>query len=73
MLPTKHTFRVSMTVFLASKNVDRDRICDSLGWQYQTEMIRRYLANHLSIAEDSPAVLITEAIASSHDIPIFES
>ena len=72
-LPTRHTFRVSMTIFLAANGMDRDRICDALGWSYETSMIRRYLSNHLQQAKDGPAALIANVFNDLDSVNIFKS
>ena len=64
VLPTKHTLRVSFVVFMALKGVPRERITESVGWRYDTHMIERYLAWHLSQSESSPAALIANELSS---------
>ena len=45
--PTKHTFRRILVVMATKLGMDRERICEHFGWNYDSHMISHYLQDAL--------------------------
>ena len=71
-VPTRHSFRVSVVIFLALKGMDRERLIEHLNWKFNTHMLARYLAWHLSQTPDSPAAILAAEFEKSEPFKCFE-
>ena len=45
--PTKHTFRRILVVMATKLGMNRERICEHFGWNYDNHMISHYLQDTL--------------------------
>ena len=50
--PTKHTFRRILVVMATKLGMNRERICEHFGWNYDSHMISHYLQDALGTDKD---------------------
>ena len=50
--PTKHTFRRTLVVMATKLGMNRERICEHFGWNYDSHMVSHYLQDVLGTEKD---------------------
>ena len=50
--PTKHTFRRNLVVMALKLGMNRERVCEHFGWNFDTHMIAHYIQDELGTDKD---------------------
>ena len=73
--PTRHTFRRILVVMATKLGMNRERICEHFGWNYDSHMISHYLQDTLGTDRDGLPCQISKNILNEKlfkDIPMPE-
>ena len=62
--PTKHTFRRTLVIMALKLGVDRDRINEHFGWNFDSKMIAHYAQDHLGTEKNGIPCVIAKNMVS---------